>query len=106
VCFLDLVCEAAVTLFLFSDDVEEFLIVAHDREDAFRVIEEHSNAETADELAASVRVDEYPPEFVFPVGDTAAEIVEREGRGVFAINCLDGKTVPSRRFPKPVKVLT
>ena len=47
-------CEVAVTLYLLTDDVEEFIVVAADRNDLFRVIEEGAGASTADELAASV----------------------------------------------------
>jgi hypothetical protein len=87
-------------LLLFTDDMEEFLIVAADRTDAFNLIAERAGAEAADELAASTRVYEYPPEFTFRNGDTAATIVAREGRCVFSINVLDMR-LNAPRFPKP-----
>lgn len=90
----------AVTLYLLTDDVEEFIVVAADRNDLFRVIEEGAGASTADELAASSRVYEYPPEFVLPTGQTAGEVVAKEGRGVVGYNPLDGGG-PVKRFPKP-----
>lgn len=91
-----------MTLYLLADDAEEFLVVAKDLNDAFRVIEEGSNAATADELAASVHAYEYPPEFVLPNGETVGEVVAREGRCVVGFLVLDGQS--GKRFPKPPKV--
>jgi hypothetical protein len=67
-------------LFLFSDDIEEFLVVAADRNDAFMVIEEKFGADAADELVMS-KLYEYPDSFQFREGLTAGEVVAK-GRGI------------------------
>ncbi len=83
-------------LFLISDDIEEFLIVAADRNDAFMVVEETFNAEAADELCLS-KMYEYPDAFEFRPGVTAATVIA-EGRGIQTHIVLDGTT---RRIMKP-----
>lgn len=49
-----------MNLFLFYDDIEEILVSAADRNDAFTVIEEWWGAEAADALIMS-RLKEYGP---------------------------------------------
>jgi hypothetical protein len=68
-----------VTLFLFTDDIEEFLVVARDADDAFAVIDEELGPNddgdpTADTLILS-KLYEYPDDFEFGPGITAAYFV-------------------------------
>lgn len=75
-------------LFIFHDDIEEIMVAAKDRDDAFVLIEEQYGAEAADELVLSF-MDEYPPDMVVTKkGKTAGElaavgrrIVEHRGAG-------------------------
>lgn len=86
-----------MTLYCLSDDCEEFLVAAYNRSDVFVIVEGVYGPDTADELAVS-RLYEYPPTFVFPSGETAADLVAL-GRG------MAGRTglvdTATRRYPKP-----
>lgn len=62
-------------LFLFYDDVEEIVVAATDREDAFKVVEEKYGKEAADLLIMSHML-EYPPDFELTARHLAANIAD------------------------------
>jgi hypothetical protein len=85
-------------LFLFYDSLEEFLVVAKDRNDAFMVIEERYGAEAADELIMSKMI-EYPDDFQMAAVLSAADVVA-SGRGLKSWVLLESDPSP-RRIPRP-----
>jgi hypothetical protein len=85
-------------LFLFYDSLEEFLVVANDRNDAFMVIEERYGAEAADELIMSKMI-EYPDDFQMTSDKTVADVIA-SGRGLKSWVLLEGDPSP-RRIPRP-----
>jgi hypothetical protein len=86
-------------LFIFYDGIEEIIVAANDREDAFTVIEEQFGAEAADELIMS-RMSEYPDDFQFPV-NIAANLIAHHGRRIVAHQIVTSATIG---FPKPQSV--
>lgn len=93
-----------MTLFLLADNegdgfVAEFLVAAADRADAYKVVEESSSLATAAEYERG-RFHEYPPEFEFGPGLSAASVAAR-GRGVVALNLVWSET--AERFPVPTE---
>jgi hypothetical protein len=89
-----------VRLFLLTDDVEEFLVAAENRDDVFKVIEEEVGSEQADELAMS-HLHEYPDDFELVPGKRADGVAAR-GRGVIEYNLIDMKK-NAPRIKKPPK---
>lgn len=75
-------------LYLFHDDIEEFLVAAKDKEDAFTVIEEAHGSDAADQLVMS-GLHEYPDNFKLQPDKTAGKlaskrkIVSHGGPGTF-----------------------
>jgi len=70
--------KSTLHLYIFYDDVEEILVAAKDRDDAFNVVDEayapYKNC--GDNLILS-RLSEYPHDFVFPKGNTAKWMLKK-----------------------------
>jgi hypothetical protein len=63
-----------LSLFIFHDSIEEFMVSAYDADDAFDVIDEAYEKGCADELILSY-LDEYPKDMVMTTkGRTAGQI--------------------------------
>ena len=92
--------KSKLKLFVFSDDVEQILISAYDREDAFNVVEEQFGDEAADELIIS-KLYEYPNNFAMSgsFDAKASDIAQDQGRGII-LNC-DPHRIP---LPESQKV--
>lgn len=86
-------------LFIFHDGIEELVVVAKGREDAFIVINETCNQYTDDPASDLImsQLTEYPDDFQFDPDSTAKTLVNKYGRGLLS----RGKP---GKFKKPEKI--
>lgn len=83
-------------LFLFYDDIEEILVAAADKGDAFAVIEERWGAEAADALIMA-SLSEVKPE-------TAEDLLKDKSRGILYHNVFGVSEPTQGRFKRELLV--